>query len=364
VVVAGPGGARTIPGIIVSEIVRALAARSRVTRLEIDVSSDVFTGLHRAPSLAAAHDAHTNGNLHSYQTPDNMRLRTQMFRQLIDRDIAIAIAYVWPGIDNDWVHQFLQASHAAGASTVVLCASLPSSTTNATDLSQLAEILWRADHVIVGDDADATEFSSLFGSLNPNVESDPALSLRGRTQRTTGRRITAFLPRDSAETLTTLLSAFDAIPEAWVLDYRMNVVMRYEGEQLPDLVAASYHANYVELIGDDLATTDLEALATTSSALSVAEPQSDSRAFSTAIDTGIATVVLANSGNLAVGRGYVGGLLANTRHPASVHVALRHALRLEDLHFPNPDAWANLARRLSPEGSLLHNGTLEPVATN
>jgi hypothetical protein len=364
VVVAGPGSSRTVPGIIVSEIVRALAARSRVTRLEVDVKNDVFAGLHRAPSLAAAHDARANGNLLSYQAPDSARLRSQMFRQLIDRDVAVAIAYVWPGIDNDWVQQFLQTANAAGASTVVLCASLPPSATSTSALGRLAEIMWRADNVIVGDEADAAEFSSIFGFLNPNVEVHPALSLRGRTLRASGRRITAFLPRDSAETLTTMLSAFDAIPEAWISDYRMHVVMRYESERLPDLVAASYHADYVDLIGDDLTTNDLEKLATTSSALSVSDPQINSRAFSTAMDTGIATVVVANSPTLAVGRGYVGGFLADTRRPASVHVALHHALRLEDLHFPSPGAWQQLANRLSPNGSSVVADALEPAATN
>jgi hypothetical protein len=365
VVVAGPGSALTVPGIIVSEIVRALATRVRVTRIEVDVAADAFAGLHRAPSLAAAHDARANDNLLCYRAPDNTRLRTQMFRQLIDRDVAVAVAYAWPGIDNDWIRQFLQTAHAAGAETVVLCASLPTSTTNPTAVGELAEIMSRADHVIVGDAADLVELSSIYGSFDPLVEVHPALSLRGRTERTGNRQITAFLPRDSAEILTTMLSAFDAIPEAWIPDYRLHIVMRYEGEQLPDLVAASYHADYVELTGDDLSGGDLETLASDSSALSVAEPLHDSRAFSTAIDTGIATVVLANSAPLAVGRGYVGGLLADTRRPASVHVALHHALRLEDLHFPSPGAWIQLARRLStPRDALVEADALEPVVND
>jgi hypothetical protein len=361
VVVAGPGSSLTIPGIIVSEIVRALATRTRVTRLEVDVASDIFAGLDRAPSLAAAHDGRANDNLLCYRAPDSTRLRTQMFRQLIGRDVAVAVAYAWPGIDNDWIRQFLQVANAAGATTVVLCESLPASSANPTAVGALAEIMSRADHVIVGDGADAAELSSIFSSLDPIIEVHPALSLRGRTERSGNQRITAFLPRDSAETLTTMLSAFDAIPEAWIPDYRLHIIQRYEGEKLPDLVAASYHADYVELTGEDLSTTDLEALAATSSALSVAEPPSDSRAFSAAVDTGIATVVLANSALLTVGRGYVGGLLADIRRPASVHVALHHALRLGGLHFPNPNEWAQLARRLSPSESTEELTALEPV---
>jgi hypothetical protein len=363
-VVAGPGSSRTIPGIIVSEIVRALATRTRVTRLEVDVASDTFAGLDRAPSLSAVHDTRANDNLLSYRAPDNTRLRLQMFRQLIDRDVAIAVAYIWPGIDNDWVRQFLQVANAAGATTVVLCASLPPSTTNPTVVGDLAEIMSRADHVIVGDLGDADELAGIYGTLDPLIEVHLALSLRGRAERSGGRRITAFLPRDSGETLATMLSAFDAIPEAWIPDYRLHVIMRYEGERLPDLVAASYHADYVELTGEDITSSDLKLLTSSSSALSVAEPPRDSRAYASAIGSGIATVVLANATTPSVGHGYVGGLLADTRNPASIHVALRHALRLEDLRFPNPLAWQQLARRLSPDQSLPDFKVLEAASND
>jgi hypothetical protein len=364
VVVAGPGSSLTIPGIVVAEIVRALTARTRVTRLEVDVAVDALAGLHRAPSLAAAHVARANDNLLSYRAPANARLRTQMFRQFIDRDVTLAVAYAWPGIDNDWIRQFLQAARSARVPSVVLCASLPTSTTNPSAVGELAEIMSRANRVLVGEDSDVAELSALYGSLSPLVEAHPSLSLRGRTERSTGRRITAFLPRDNAETLTSVLSAFDAIPEAWIPDYHLNIVMRYQGEKLPDLVAASYYADYVELTGENLSAGDLETLASGSSALSVAEPLSDSRAFSTAIGAGVATVVLTNATDLAVGRGYVGGLLADSRHPASVHVALHHALRLEGLHFPNPAAWQQLALRLNPPDETTDRvNALETVTT-
>lgn len=364
VVVAGPGSSLTIPGIVVSEIVRALTSRTRVTRLEVDVAADVLVGLHRAPSLAAAHDARTNDNLLSYRAPDNARLRTQMFRKLIDREVAVAVAYLWPGIDNDWIRSFLQVANAAGATTVVLCASLPPSTTNPTTVGDLAEIMSRADHVIVGDGADARDLAALYGSFDPAVEVHPALSLRGRSGRPPNRQITAFLPRDSAAILSTLLRAFDAIPDAWIPDYRLHVVMRYDSEELPDLVAASYHADYVTLTGDDLSGRDLGALAGASSALSVAEPPRGSRVYSSAIEAGVATVVLANSPLLTVGRGYVGGLLADTRSPSSINVALHHALRLEDLHFPSPGAWIQLARLLSPDRSFADTKVLEPASND
>jgi hypothetical protein len=48
-----------------------------------------------------------------------------------------------------------------------------------------------------------------------------------------------------------------------------------------------------------------------------------------------------------VGRGYVGGLIADIRRPTSVHVAHNHALRLAELRFPSPHAWFELANRLN-----------------
>jgi hypothetical protein len=65
-----------------------------------------------------------------------------------------------------------------------------------------------------------------------------------------------------------------------------------------------------------------------------------------------------------VGRSYVGGLLADLTHPASVHVALIHALRLAELSFPNPDAWDELAQRLdeSHRSRIPAARLLEPAA--
>lgn len=47
-----------------------------------------------------------------------------------------------------------------------------------------------------------------------------------------------------------------------------------------------------------------------------------------------------------VGRGCVGGLMVDGRQPASIHVALTHALRLDELSFPSPDAWHELANAI------------------
>jgi hypothetical protein len=334
----------TIPGIIVSEIVRALAITNNVTRIEVDVVEDFKAGLHRATSLAEANAAYKVVNLERHRAPNNARLRLQAFRDWVTPATGTAIAYAWPNLDNTWIKQFLQVAKAAGAMTVVLCESLPG--TNKVSVASLAEVMSRADRIFVGDMSDAKELAAQFGSQGPVVDIHRALSLGGRSHRTDSRNITTFLPRDHRESLATVLAAFDAIPRAWIKDFQLQLVMRYAGEQIPDMVAGSYHADHIRLIGEDISALDLGELCDSSSALGVANPTSDSRAFSTAMDRGVATVVLASSPLLSVGTGYVGGLVADLSRPASVHVALNHALRLETLRFPSPDAWDGLARQL------------------
>jgi len=344
VVVAGPSSLLTVPGVIVSEITHALATFTQVTRIEVDLKTDLTAGLHRAPSLAAAHNTYDGGRIVRYRAPTNARLRAQEFRDLMAPGIATAIAYAWPGIDNSWIRQFIHAGRSAGASTVVACATLPQPS-HARAVS-LAGTFTYADAVLVGDDTQAKELMSVFGHSGPFVESHPALSLDGRGGRSPRHQITAFLPKDDVASLTTLLAAFDAIPEAWIETYNLQVVMRFEDQLVPKLVEDTYHKKYVQLIGDNMSSLDLKDLCTASSALSIAAPLIDSRAFSIAIDCGVGTVVLGNAQRPDVGRGYVGGLLANRSRSASVHVALIHALRLAELQFPNPDTWFDLAQRV------------------
>jgi len=361
IVVAGPGSSLTIPGIVVAEIVRALAESVPVTRIEVDLGIDFMSGLHRAPSLAAAHDSLQSENLVTYRASNNVRFRAQAFRELIGPEVRTAIAYAWPGIDNGWIRQFLQVANSAGAYTIVVCQSLPSS--GDANAVSLAETMASADLVLVGNDDDAAALMVQFGPMGPKVESHRALALGGRDGRSTQHRITAFLPKDDGDALGTLLAAFDAIPEAWIDAYQLQIVMRFTGSSIPNKVARSYHADYVNLVGEDISTIDLEQLCAASSALIVADPAFDSRAFSTAVDCGIATVVLSPARLPDVGRGYVGGLLADMNRPASVHVALIHALRLAELRFPSPDAWDELALRLGGKRPMVIEplGVLEPA---
>lgn len=363
VVVAGPGSSLTVPGIIVSEIVVALAQLTSVTRIEVDVGTDFAAELYRAPSLAAAHGAFRRESIVLHRAPSGEHLRTKAFRDWIGPDVRTAIAYAWPGIDNGWIRQFLHAARLAGAATIVACASLPESTEARPVL--LADILADADLVLVGDASDITELARTYGSNAPVVEVSRALSLLGRSRRSSSQQITAFLPRDHDKMLHTLLAAFDAIPEARIDDYQLQVVMRYTGRAIPDMVEGSYYAEHVHLIGKDISALDLKQLCVTSSALIVADPAFDSRAFSTAVDSGIATVVLATSILPEVGRGYVGGLLADIESPASLNVALTHALRLAELRFPPPEAWDELARRMNagPRGGHCDPGVFEPVTS-
>jgi len=345
IVVAGPGSSLTVPGIIVSEIVRALADRQPVLRIEVDLGTYATAGLHRAPSLAAANDWLAHSNIALCRVPRNARARRKAFQSLIGPEVRIAIAYAWPGIDNSWIPQFLKVAKDVGALTTVICESLPDQ--NPAKAVTLADSISTADRVIVGDLSRAKELTSVIGATSPVIETHRALSLGGRSGRPLRNQFAAFLRMGSVETLSTLMAAFDAIPDSRIDDYSLQVLMRYDSQAEPSIVAHSHHADHVELIGEDMSDSDLQGLCERSSAVSIADPGLDSRVFSAAIGCGIATVVLANSRLPVVGRGYVGGLLADRSQPASVHVALAHSLRLAQLGFPRPDAWDDLARRVT-----------------
>ena len=344
VVLAGPGSYTTIPGIIVSEIAMALANTTTVRKIEVDLGRHAMVGLHRAPSLAAAHGEPLSLSIGRHQAPQNAGPRKRAFREWISPDAKVAVAYAWPGIDNDWIRDYLQVAKSLRVPTVVLCASLPIS--RGAHAASLVNVLRKADRVVVGDIKEATELSVILGSYRPEVQSHRALSLTGRQRHAESQRLTAFLPGASGDALSAVMAAFDAIPENRISNYNLQIVTRHNGSAFESVVANSFHARYVNLIEEDLSASQLRELCDTSSAIGIVAPNLDSRAFSVAIASGVATVVLAKSELPIVGRGYVGGLMADEGQPSSIHVALTHALRLDELGFPHPDGWRDLAERI------------------
>ncbi len=344
-VVAGPGSSLTLPGVIVSEIARALSGTVAVTRIEVDSDSDYAEGLTRTPSLSAAFGEPHSGVLTTRRAPRGAHLRRQAFDDWLGPDVRVALAYAWPGLDNGWIKDFIHAASAAGVPCAVACASLPKS--DHASLTALADVIVGADLVLIGDAIDAREFTADFGPSGPVVEVHRSLSLKGRADQHSTHRITAFLPKDSNETLTTLLAAFDAIPHSWIGQYELQIAMRYTSQIIPDMIAASYHGNHVRLIDERISDEELVSMCEASSALIIADPLLDSRVFQIAVECGVATIVLSPSQLPDVGVGYVGGLLADINFPAAIDVALAHALRLGELRFPSPDSWIELAQRLS-----------------
>lgn len=343
-VVAGPSSTLTIPGLMTAEVVGSMMSYAKVTRVAVDFEKDFNSGLHRAPALSAAH--HKNdGVVKSLRAPLIARQRRQEFRQYFKDRVDIAVALAWPGLDNRWIGEFVHVANQAGATTVVLKVSHP--TSNNESAAVIAREVVDADLVLVGDIIDATILSATLGRTRPVIEVNRALSLTGRRGGHDRKRLTAFLPKDDELSLTSVLTAFDAIPSDWIDNYDLRIIMRYSGRAALDHVAASFHNDRVELIGDDFSGLDLHQIVSDSSALSVADPAFDSRAFATAVDEGVATVVLADEMITDVGEGYVGGLLADINRPTSVHVAHSHALRLSELKFPSPSAWFELASRLN-----------------
>jgi len=340
VAIAGPSSSLTIPGIVVSQIVRVMARTNPVIRINVDDRSDFDSELFRAPSLAAALHDDAELNVVTYDAPRQPGVRTEAFEWWVSTHVNNAVAFVWPGIDSAWVRQFVAAAKKAGATSTVVCASVPRATTS--NVTRLAEFIKDADQVLVGRESDAYELRQQLGSDGPHIETHVALQFRRSMPQPAVHKITAFLPKDNMEALSSLLSAFDAIPEAWIDRYRLDVLMRFTGDEAPLLVAGSYHAECINLIGDDISSVLLGEVVANSSALIIADPGFDSRAFSIAVDCGLPVVVVASADLPGVGGGYVGALLADLDRPVSVYVAVIHALRLSDLQFPRPEEWQAL----------------------
>lgn len=356
-IVAGPGLALTIPGVIVTELVRALSRRAMVTRIEVDLSEQELTGLHRAPSLASVQRDDSQDHVVTLRAPVRARDRARALREWVDDSADLLVAYVWPGLDNDWMDDLLEVSRLRGVPTVVLCASLPGVRT--ADLAALCSIAYEADQVLVGRPEDARTLRSLMGDRKPRVGVHPALALTKRAGEDSDGVITAFLPRDNVAALATVLTAFDAVPDEWIDDYRLRVVMRHRGHQVEDLVGSSHHVSQVELIDGEMTGSDLEEVVGSSAAAGIADPTDASRALGVAMDRGVATVAMVSNETLALRRGYAGGLVASLTRPASVHVAFNHALRLSALRFPSPDDWDALAGRLVRQAAV----AIAPVAS-
>lgn len=350
VVVAGPSSTLTVPGVVASQIVGALSAVRHVVRIEVNAGEDFDSGLYRVPFLAAAHDWGRLLEIDSRQAPDSPRLRARAFREWLTEDTSLAVAFIWPGLDTLWVRKYFETARSVGARTVAVIASVPRS--SQVNLAALAAGLAMADLVLVGDQATRDSLGTILGPRGPRVGVNSSLCLRGRAASSGVERITAFLPRDDQRSLAVLLTAFDAVPEAWAPRYRLHVVMRVDHMGVPRLIAEAHHADCVRLTSSTLSDDELRAVCAESSALIVADPAIDSRVFSVAVECGVATVVLTSDEVPAVGSGYVGGLLADQELPVSVHVALHHALRLAGLSFPPPSAWSELvASILEVEGA-------------
>jgi len=343
VVVAGPSSHVTIPGLMTDEVVGVLAAHAQVTKVAVNMSKDYDSGLHRAKSLSANFRPGEVAT-RTFRASTISRHRRQEFRQHLKENVELGVALAWPGIDNSWIGEFVHVARQMGTRTVVLIVTHPSSGQGATSIArEVAD----SDLVLVGDVMDAMRLSTTLGTKRPVIEVHRALSLTGRDVANDNKRLSTFLPKDDEQSLLNVLTAFDAVPSDWIGSFDLRVIMRYSGRTIPDHVAASFHSDHVQLIGEDFSSVDLLHIASDSSAMSVGDPAFDSRAYATAVNAGVPTVVLAGDMVTEVGRGYVGGLLADINRPASVYVGHNHALRLAELRFPGPDAWFDLAARLS-----------------
>ncbi len=360
VVVTGPGSERTIPGVMGAEVVHAVANFGAVSRLEIDSTQHVRSGLHRAPSLAALY-SYAGEAVPTWHVAGSTRAQRKAFQQHLRPDTAMAIALSWPSISNEWIGDYVAAANDVGAVSVVLRMSGPSS--ELSQIDTLARRVARADLVLVGDHLEANRLSGILQHATPVIETHRALSLLGRPGVGDTHRVTAFLPKDDVQGLRVLLRAFDAIPEAWSNSYRLTLVMRSSTDNLQSEVAQSHYADRITVIGDDMSDSALSDLCDDSAAVVMADPGVDSRAYALAEQRGVATVLLLDTSFPVVGKGYVGGLVADVHSPSSIYVALMHAIRLAELSFPTPKAWSELGLRLRRE-VVRHRATGDGVSTS
>ncbi len=340
VAVAGPSSSLTVPGVMVSQIVRALAEFAPVDQIEMNGNPDFGTGLTRAVHLVTALDGGARFPISVRQRCDEPRRRSQCFRERLTGGVSIAVAFIWPTLDTSWVRAYLEAAHDVGAVTFAVCVSLPGRST-LKDLDELIKSVG-TDYVIVGDRRDVVDYVPA-DEARAIILEHPALTLRGRSATGELKTISAFLRRDDVESLRVLCTAFDALPEAWADQYQLNIVMRHDDASVPRIIDQSYHSRYIHLIETNIDDASLAGLCAQSSVLIVADPASDSRAFALAKACGIATVVLATSRRGDATDDYTGGLLADDDQPLSIYVAINHGLRLAGLRFPRPESWNDLA---------------------
>jgi len=259
IVIAGPGSSITTPRIIVSENAMALARSEPVAGIDVDLSVKPSVGLGRALSLTAAHDVCDDSIVFRQRAPRNTRDGRNAFQSWIAPRVRTAIAYAWPGPDSRWIDQVFQIAKGAGAKTIVICGKLPKSI-EAMEVG-LVDTIAQADLVLVGDFSEADERAMAVGALGPIVGARRALLLlAGRSRRLSYRKITVFLSKESGGTLSTLLAAFDTIPDARSNDYNFQVVLPCAGQVLPNIVVNGRHSNHVELLGQDMSVADLREL--------------------------------------------------------------------------------------------------------
>ncbi len=341
VVVAGPGSDRTIPGLLTSEVVEAMTSFATVTRLEIDPVRHFHVGLHRATALAARHEYH--GQRVTTWRVETRRRSTKLFARHFTEETTLAVAVSWPTMATDWIGDFLSAAKKRNIPSLVLVVAGP--TSPSSRIAALARDVVDADLVLVGDPFEANLLSALLRSPRPVIETHRALALMGRHEESSTQVVTAFVRPDDRDAIATIIAAFDGTPQSFASRYRFQIVTREGSPAVEELVSQSFYRDQIDVITKDFSTAELGAFCRESSAILIADPSFDSRAYATAELSGVATVVITDEEHPAVGRGYIGGLVADRTRPASVYVAMAHALRLASLNFPTPEMWSELGLR-------------------
>ena len=335
-VVAGPGSSVTLPGVLVSEIAQSLADSYEVRRLEMDATQTFGLGLDRAPSLRSIQSVEFDVVRVPAVLPRRARLR--MIEQSLV-GVSAVVTVLWPGIDPTSMAMLGREARLRGIPVAVLLARVDGATA-IRDIA--AKDLEGVDLVLTGDTADVTVLKGIV----PAVRAHPALNFAPRPTRAVDV-IVAFIPPEGEDVLRSVVTAFDAIPEAWIERYRLHVITRLPATSLGPIVDASFYREAIELTNSVLDDEQVGDVCSRAAAVMIADPIYESRAFTTSAAAGLPVVLVSSDSLPNVPSGYLGTLVARAGRPVSIHVAMTHALRLAHVAIPNYAGWRGLLDELA-----------------
>ena len=320
----------------VSEITHFLANTYQVRRLEMDATQTFGLGLDRAPSLRSIQSAEFDVVRIPAVLPRRARLR--MVEDALT-DVSAAVMVLWPGIDPASLAMLSRVARSRGIPFAVLLVRVDGTTA----LNSIAPRDFDGARVIIsGDESD----TAVLRGIAPVVRVHPALDLVPRSAKGVNV-VVVFVPPDGVDVLRSVVTAFDAIPEAWADNYRLHIITRLPSDSVRHIVDASFYRESIELTHAVLGDDEITRVCSQAAVVMIADPIYESRAYQTSADASLPVVLMTSAIVPDVPKGYPGTLVASSNRPVSIHVAMTHALRLAHVAIPNYGSWRSLLDELA-----------------